>query len=65
MGLLTVIIEVFDELARSGRWRLRVIGDLTKRPSTVAERIDDAVRSTAQVPGLDVNIAVAYSYRLD
>ncbi|WP_423391834.1 polyprenyl diphosphate synthase [Burkholderia sp. LMG 21824] len=60
-----MIVEVFDELARSGRWRPRVIGDLTTRPSTVAARLDDAVRSTAQVPGLDVYIAVAYSGRLE
>ncbi|AOJ35440.1 MULTISPECIES: polyprenyl diphosphate synthase [Burkholderia cepacia complex] len=65
VGLLTVIVKVLDELARSGRWRLRVIGDLTKLPSTVAERIGDAVRSTEQVQGLEVNIAVAYSGRLE
>ncbi|MCA8272320.1 undecaprenyl diphosphate synthase family protein [Burkholderia sp. AU30280] len=60
-----MIVEVFDELARSGRWRLRVIGDPTKLPSAVAARFDDAVQSAAQVQGLDVNIAVAYSGRLD
>jgi short-chain Z-isoprenyl diphosphate synthase len=65
IGLLSVITEVFDELARSGHWRLRVLGDLTKLPSAVGKRIGDAVQRTAQVQGLDVNIAVAYSGRLE
>ncbi|MCA8021941.1 polyprenyl diphosphate synthase [Burkholderia metallica] len=64
-GLLAVIADVFDELAASGRWRLRVIGDLTKLPPATAGRIDAAQRRTAGSRGLDVNIAVAYSGRLD
>jgi short-chain Z-isoprenyl diphosphate synthase len=63
--LLAVIADVFDELAASGRWRLHVIGDLTKLPPVTAERIGAAQRRTARTRGLDVNIAVAYSGRLD
>ena len=49
--LLAVIADVFDELAASGRWRLHVIGDLTKLPRATAERIGtdiDAMRAAAE-----------------
>lgn len=64
-GLLTVIVDVFAELAGSGRWRLHVIGDLARLPPAAAERIRTAEESTTRVQGIDVNIAVAYSGRLD
>ncbi|OXI71669.1 di-trans,poly-cis-decaprenylcistransferase [Burkholderia sp. MS389] len=64
-GLLAVIADVIDELAAGGRWRLHVIGDLTKLPPATAERIGAAQQRTAHACGLDVNIAVAYSGRLD
>ncbi|WP_069353518.1 polyprenyl diphosphate synthase [Burkholderia cenocepacia] len=63
--LLAVIGDVFDELAACGRWRLHVIGDLTQLPPATAERIRAAQQRTAHARGLDVNIAVAYSGRLD
>jgi short-chain Z-isoprenyl diphosphate synthase len=63
--LLRVIGDVLDELAASGRWRLRLIGDLARLPDGVAERMRRAEQRTTWVRGLDVNIAVAYSGRVD
>ncbi len=37
-GLLTVIVEVFEELAGSQRWRLHVIGDLSRLPHGAVRR---------------------------
>jgi short-chain Z-isoprenyl diphosphate synthase len=64
-GLLCVIVEVLDELADSGRWRLHIIGELGQLPHDTAERILAAERRTAEVLGTDVNIAIAYSGRVD
>ncbi|PRH84765.1 di-trans,poly-cis-decaprenylcistransferase [Labrys okinawensis] len=62
-GLLAVIVDIVDELAASGLWRLHIIGELNKLPRPLAARIRTAEQSTAQVEGIDVNIAIAYSGR--
>ncbi|MDN7942572.1 polyprenyl diphosphate synthase [Burkholderia multivorans] len=64
-GLLTVIADVFDELSQCGRWHLHIIGDLGRLPPAIAHRIRAAEQRTAGVAGLNVNIAVAYSGRLE
>ncbi|MEX3937614.1 polyprenyl diphosphate synthase [Paraburkholderia phymatum] len=64
-ALLTVIVEVFEELAGSHRWRLRVIGDLSRLPRGAAHRIQNAERRTAGIDGITVNIGVAYNGRLE
>ncbi|MBU9340929.1 polyprenyl diphosphate synthase [Burkholderia multivorans] len=64
-GLLTVIADVFDELSQCGRWHLHIIGDLGRLPPATAHRIRAAEQRTAGVAGLNVNIAVAYSGRLE
>jgi short-chain Z-isoprenyl diphosphate synthase len=64
-GLLTVIVEVLDAMTDGGLCRLRVIGDLTRLPPAVMERIRTAERRTAGVDGIDVNVAIAYSGRLE
>ncbi|AGS25568.1 polyprenyl diphosphate synthase [Rhizobium etli] len=64
-ALLTVIADVFEELAWTGRWHLRVIGDLSSLPPDAKRRIRNAECHTATVDGLDVNIAVGYSGRLE
>jgi short-chain Z-isoprenyl diphosphate synthase len=62
-ALLSVIVDVFGELADSGRWRLHVLGDLSCLPQAIAQRIKKAEHRTHSVNGMDVNIAVAYSGR--
>lgn len=62
-ALLTVIVDVFDELADSGRWRLHILGDLVRLPSAVARSISMAEQRTRRIMGVEVNIAVAYSGR--
>lgn len=62
-GLLGVIVDVFDELAESGRWRLRILGELARLPSRIAQRICLTSQRTRHVKGVEVNIAVAYSGR--
>jgi short-chain Z-isoprenyl diphosphate synthase len=62
-ALFTVIVDGCDELANSGRWRLRVLGDLSQLPPAVAQRIATAEKRTHHVNGINVNIAVAYSGR--
>jgi short-chain Z-isoprenyl diphosphate synthase len=64
-GLLTVIVNVIDELAHSGHWHLHLLGDLDKLPLSIAQHIREAEQSTAHVHGVEVNIAVAYSGRLE
>ncbi|HUB91855.1 MAG TPA: polyprenyl diphosphate synthase [Dyella sp.] len=62
-ALLTVIVDVFDELAESDRWRLHILGDLARLPPAVAQRISMAEQRTHRSKGVEVNIAVAYSGR--
>jgi len=64
-ALLTVIADVFEELACSHLWHLRAIGDLSRLPPDAERRIRNAECHTAGIAGLDVNIAVAYSGRLE
>lgn len=62
-SLLTIIVDVFDELADSGHWRLHLLGDLGRLPPVPAKRISEAEQRTHRVDGIEVNIAVAYSGR--
>nr|CEL22678.1 (2E,6Z)-farnesyl diphosphate synthase [Kibdelosporangium sp. MJ126-NF4]CTQ89819.1 (2E,6Z)-farnesyl diphosphate synthase (EC 2.5.1.68) [Kibdelosporangium sp. MJ126-NF4] len=59
-ALITVIADVIDELADAGRWRLRLLGDLTRLPPSVRQRTIRAQQRTESVQGILTNIAVAY-----
>ena len=77
--LLDIIAHAVDELASTGRWRLRLVGAVDLLPASVAERLRSAVASTAAprsaddsaegTPGdradtrMHVNIAVGYGGR--
>lgn len=61
--LLGIIADAVDRLARRGRWRLAVVGDLGLLPAPIAERIRASVRATSGIQGLCVNIAVGYGGR--
>ena len=45
--LLDIIAHAVDELASTGRWRLRLVGAVDLLPASVAERLRTAVASTA------------------
>ena len=77
--LLDIIAHAVDELASTGRWRLRLVGAVDLLPASVAERLRSAVASTAAPRSADdgaegtlgdradtrmhVNIAVGYGGR--
>jgi short-chain Z-isoprenyl diphosphate synthase len=61
--LLEIIVDAVEALARSGQWRLRVVGALDLLPVTAAERLRAAQESTGDVFGLHVNVAVGYGGR--
>ena len=45
--MLDIIAHAVDELASTGRWRLRLVGAVDLLPAPVAERLRTAVASTA------------------
>lgn len=62
-ALLTIITGAVDDLAASGRWRLRVMGRLDLLPEDHAAALRAAQERTAAVQGLQVNVAVGYGGR--
>lgn len=64
-GLISVIVKTLHELADSGRWRLRLIGDLDALPRDTGQAMRAAAERSSRVDGLGVNIAVAYSGRAE
>jgi short-chain Z-isoprenyl diphosphate synthase len=61
--LLRIIEQSVAGLARSGRWRVRVVGALDLLPYATAERLHEAEAATAQADGLGVNVAIGYGGR--
>nr|WP_281360188.1 isoprenyl transferase [Isoptericola halotolerans] len=62
-NLLDIIEDAVSDLAGSRRWRLRVMGRLDLLPERLAGTLRAAVRETADVVGLHVNVAVGYGGR--
>ena len=61
--LLRIIGDVATELAEAKKWRVRLVGDRDALPAALRERIEIAEKATADLKGLDVNLAVAYGGR--
>jgi short-chain Z-isoprenyl diphosphate synthase len=61
--LVSIIERAVDHLARTGRWHIRLVGALNLLPYATAERLHEAEARTADVVGLNVNIAVGYGGR--
>ncbi|MGC0144527.1 MULTISPECIES: isoprenyl transferase [unclassified Pseudactinotalea] len=61
--LLEIIATAVQELADTGRWRLRMVGELTLLPQEIAARLAANEAATADVDGMQVNIAVGYGGR--
>lgn len=61
--LLEIIAAAVQELADTGRWRLRMVGELSLLPQGIAERLAANEAATAGAEGMHVNIAVGYGGR--
>ncbi|CAM3500008.1 isoprenyl transferase [Isoptericola cucumis] len=61
--LLDIIRDAVQDLAESGRWRLRVVGRLDLLPPELAGAVRSAADATRGVQGLQVNVAVGYGGR--
>ncbi|MGW2046097.1 polyprenyl diphosphate synthase [Streptomyces sp. NPDC001858] len=62
-AMFALVEESVADLARADRWRLRPVGDLGQLPRPTAELLRAAERTTRQVRGMLVRLAVAYSGR--
>jgi short-chain Z-isoprenyl diphosphate synthase len=62
-ALLTIIEDAVADLARSRRWRLRVVGRLDLLPEDFAARLRAAQAETDDAEGLQVNVAIGYGGR--
>ncbi len=63
--LLGVIEELMENLASSGRWRLRAVGALDLLPKATSERLTRAAAATEGATGMNINIAVSYGGRYE
>lgn len=63
--LLAIIDDAVTSLARSRRWRLRCVGRMDLLPSALADSLRRAEAETADVAGMEVNIAVGYGGRVE
>ncbi|MBV7364210.1 isoprenyl transferase [Actinomycetaceae bacterium TAE3-ERU4] len=61
--LLGIIVDCVQRMARSKRWRLHLMGDLSVLPPEPAAALQSAVESTSEVEGLNVNVAIGYGGR--
>ncbi len=61
--LLGVIQRLFVELASEGRWRVKCVGDVSLLPHAMATAISDAEAASAENPGMQINVAIAYGGR--
>jgi short-chain Z-isoprenyl diphosphate synthase len=61
--LVAIIDQAVKGLADLGRWRLRVVGALDLLPYTTVEHLAEAEARTADIQGMDVNVAVGYGGR--
>ncbi|MDR2378071.1 MAG: isoprenyl transferase [Bifidobacteriaceae bacterium] len=61
--LMAIIEQSVDQLARTGRWRIQVVGALDLLPYGTAELLHQAQARTAEVEGLHVNVAIGYGGR--
>ncbi|WP_067479243.1 polyprenyl diphosphate synthase [Actinomadura hibisca] len=62
--MLAVIGELADAVAAIGRWRLRVLGDLTPlNGHALSTALDQAMHQTQDAQDMTVNLAVGYDGR--
>lgn len=61
--LIEIITQLSEELARLGRWRLQLVGDIASMPAEATLRLRSSESLTADFAGTHVNLAVAYGGR--
>lgn len=61
--LVSIIADSVEALAETGKWSLKMVGNLGMLPPESAGRLKDAEERTANVTGMQVNIAVGYGGR--
>ncbi|MDP5025856.1 MAG: polyprenyl diphosphate synthase, partial [Aquiluna sp.] len=61
--LIDIIVGLTEELARRGRWKLQVVGDIEALPFDAASRLSQVELSSAENQGTHVNLAIAYGGR--
>ncbi|HRL47960.1 MAG TPA: isoprenyl transferase [Propioniciclava sp.] len=63
--LLGVIEKLFVDLAATGRWRVKCVGDTALLPPEMAAALHQAEADSAGNAGMQVNIAIAYGGRYE
>lgn len=61
--LFEIIETAVRHLAQARRWRLRVMGQLDLLPEKLAQTLRELQAQTADVQGLEVNVAIGYGGR--
>lgn len=61
--LVGIITSLAEHLAKLGRWRLQIVGDLEALSDEAASRLRAVESATAKNSGTHVNLAVAYGGR--
>lgn len=61
--LLSVIEDLFTELAVTGRWRVRLVGDASLLPEAMQDALRVGEASCGSSDGMIVNVAIAYGGR--
>ncbi|MFM6971833.1 MAG: isoprenyl transferase [Rhodoluna sp.] len=61
--LLKIIGESATELAKLGRWRIRLVGDREALPADLLNEIEAAETATARIAKAELNLAVGYGGR--
>ena len=61
--LLEVIERLFADLAATGRWRVKAVGDLSLLPDAMAAALRRAEDASAGSDGMHINVAIAYGGR--
>jgi len=61
--LIGIIVNLAEELAQIGRWKLQVVGDRDSLSEEANLRLQQVEAKTADNPGPHVNLAIAYGGR--
>jgi len=62
-ALYSIIEDLVDRIAGTGRWRVHPVGALDMLPSFLARSLKEHQDATREVTGLHVNVAVGYGGR--
>lgn len=61
--LLAIISQAVSALSQTGKWHLRIVGDLRLLPEDIANSLRQAAQESPSQSALSVNIAVGYGGR--